>query len=81
MPSPNLRDDATGRHAPAAREVSQCDHHVVQLQVRRLIESHGELQGRGVLGPGNKAHLVRGGVTLTVSSHDTGLRRNGTIGR
>ena len=80
MPGPNLRDDAAGRHVPAPREIPHRDHHIVQLQVRRLIESHGELQGRGVFGPGNQAHLVRGGVMLTVSSDDTGLRRNGTIG-
>jgi hypothetical protein len=61
MPSPNLRDDAAGRHLPAPREISHRDDHIVQLQVRRLIKSHGELQGRGVLGPGNQAHLVRGG--------------------
>jgi hypothetical protein len=62
---------------PAPREIPDRDDHIVQLQVRRLIESHGELQGRGVFGPGNQAHLVRGGLTLTVSSDDTGLNADG----
>jgi hypothetical protein len=41
-----------------ARHLPHRDHHVIELQVRVLVEGDGELQRRRVLGPRDQADLV-----------------------
>ena len=59
LPGPHLGDDAAGQHRPDPRHVPQRHHHVVELQVRGLVEGDGELQRRRVLGPRHQADLTR----------------------
>jgi len=59
LPGPHLCDDAAAQHRPYPWNVPERDHHVVELEVGRLVEGNGELQRRRVLRPRHQADLVR----------------------
>jgi hypothetical protein len=59
MPRPDLRHNAAGKYRPDPRNQTLRNDHIVQLQVRRLIQRDGKLQGRRVFRPGYQSHLAR----------------------
>ncbi len=72
MPGPHLGDDAACQHRPDAGHLAQRDHHVVQLQVGGLVKGDGELQRRGVLGPGDQPDFVGRPARAAVAAADHG---------
>ena len=54
VPRADLSDHPGGGDRPAARYITNRDHHVVELQVGALVKGDGKLQRGRVLGPGDQ---------------------------